>query len=162
MKKSTLIATTLAVAAAAGTGSIASPGRAESWYSRVRKPAYQPPRAVFPLAWTALYADIAATSALAIDGYRSTGHDDKARNYATALGVNLLLNAGWSWLFFRYHKLGASALGAAVLTASSADLARRAAQADPRAGLALSAYPLWGAFATVLSTHIWRLNRGIQ
>jgi translocator protein len=162
VKRSTLAATTLAVATAAGTGSIASPGRAAGWYSRVRKPAYQPPRAVFPIAWTALYADIAATSAATIDGYRRAGRDDKARAYATALGVNLALNAGWTWLFFRFHKLGASALGAAVLTASSADLARRAAQGNPRAGLALLPYPLWGAFATVLSTHIWRLNRGIE
>jgi translocator protein len=46
-----------------------------------------------------------------------------------------------------------------VLTVSSADLARRAAQADPRAGLALSAYPLWCSFATALATHVWRLNR---
>lgn len=162
MKRSTLVATTLAVAAAAGTGSIASPVREDGWYSRVRKPAYQPPRAVFPIAWTALYADIAATSATVIAGYRDAGDDEKARSYAAALGVNLVLNAGWSWLFFRHHKLGASALGAAVLTASGADLARRAARGNPRAGLALLPYPLWGAFATVLSTHIWRLNRGIQ
>lgn len=162
MKRSTLAATSLAVAAAAGTGSIASPGRVAGWYSRVRKPSYQPPRVVFPVVWTTLYADIAATSALAIDEFRAADHHDKAARYAAALGVNLLLNAGWSWLFFRYHKLGASALGAAVLTASSADLARRAAEADPRAGLALAPYPVWGAFATVLATHIWRLNRGIE
>jgi translocator protein len=52
-------------------------------------------------------------------------------------------------------------LGAAALTLSSADLARRAAAADPRAGAALSPYPLWCAFATVLSAHIWRLNRRV-
>jgi len=109
--------------------------------------------------WTTLYAEIAATSAVAIDRFRAAGRHDKARRYAAALSVNLLLNAGWSWLFFRYHKLGASALGAAVLTASSADLARRAGQADRRAGLALSPYPLWCAFATVLATHVWGLNR---
>ncbi|SPM37719.1 Tryptophan-rich sensory protein (mitochondrial benzodiazepine receptor homolog) [Mycobacterium rhizamassiliense] len=162
MKTTTLAATTLAVAAAAGTGSIASPGRVAGWYTRVRKPAYQPPGAVFPVVWTALYADIAATSAVTIDAYRAAGQPEKARRYAAALGANLVLNAGWSWLFFRYHKLGASALGAAVLAASSADLARRAAQADPRAGAALAPYPAWCAFATALSTHIWRLNRGIE
>lgn len=158
MKRSILAATTGAVAAAAATGSIAGPKRVPVWYWRLRKPPYQPPGAAFPVVWTALYADIAGTSAVAIDRFRSAGQDDEARRYSAALGVNLLLNAGWSWLFFRYHKLGASALGAAALTASSADLARRAAQADPRAGLALSPYPLWGAFATVLATHIWRLN----
>lgn len=159
MNRSTLAATSLAVAAAAGIGSIASPARVQAWYSSLRKPSYQPPRAAFPVAWTALYGDIAATSAVAIDQFRATGQHDKANRYAAALGVNLLLNAGWSWLFFRYHKLGASALGAAALAASSADLVRRTAEADTRAGLALLPYPLWCSFATVLSTHIWRLNR---
>jgi translocator protein len=159
VKSSTLAATTLAVAAAAGTGTIASPRRVPAWYSRLRKPPYQPPGVAFPAVWTALYGDVAATSAVAIDEFRRAGRHDKGRRYAAALSVNLFLNAGWSWLFFRYHKLGASALGAAALTASSADLARRAAQANPRAGLALSPYALWCAFATVLATHVWQLNR---
>jgi benzodiazapine receptor len=162
VKSSTLAATTLAVAVAAGTGSIASPRRVPAWYSRLRKPAYQPPGVAFPVVWTTLYGDIATTSAVTLDKFRATGQHDKARGYATALTVNLLLNAGWSWLFFRFHKLGAAVLGASALTASSADLARRAAAADSRAGLALAPYPLWCAFATVLSTHIWRLNRGIR
>ena len=159
MNRSILAATSLAVAAAAGTGSVASPNRVPAWYSRLRKPRYQPPGVAFPVVWTSLYADIAATSAVVIDRFRAAGQHEEARAYAAALGVNLTLNAGWSWLFFRYHKLGASAVGAAVLAASSADLARRAAQADPRAGLALAPYPLWCTFATVLATHIWRLNR---
>ncbi|HTY33004.1 TspO/MBR family protein [Mycobacterium sp.] len=159
MNKSTLAATTVAIAVAAATGSIASTRSVPVWYARLRKPPYRPPNAAFPVVWTALYADIAATSAVAIDRMRAAGQHDEARRYAAALGVNLLINAGWSWLFFRYHKLGASAVGAAILTASSADLARRTAQADPRAGAALSPYPLWCAFATVLATGIWRLNR---
>lgn len=159
MNKKTLAATSLAVAAAAVSGSIASPGRTPEWYARLRKPSYQPPGVAFPVAWTTLYTDIAVTSAATIDHFRATGQPDKARTFAAALGVNLILNASWSWLFFGHHKLGASALGAAALTASSADLARRAAEANPQAGKALSPYPLWCGFATVLSTHIWLLNR---
>ncbi len=132
---------------------------APAWYARLRKPRYVPPSGVFPVAWTTLYADIAATSAAAIDRLRADGRNREARNYAIALGVNLTLNGGWSWLFFKYHKLGASAVGAAVLAASSADLARRTAAADPRAGAALLPYPLWCAFATAMSAHIWVLNR---
>jgi tryptophan-rich sensory protein len=159
MNKSTLAATGLAVTAAAGAGSIASPPRTSDWYSRLRKPPYQPPSVAFPVAWTTLYADIATSSAVAIDRLRATGQHDKARRYIAALSINLVLNAGWSWLFFRFHKLGASALGAAVLATSSADLARRTAEADRRAGLAIVAYPLWCTFATALATHVWRLNR---
>jgi benzodiazapine receptor len=159
VNKPTLAATTLAVAAAAGIGSIASRPRSMSWYSRLKKPSYVPPNELFPVAWTALYADIATTSAVTIDRLRAAGRHDEARNYVVALAVNLILNAGWSWVFFKYHKLGASTVGAALLAASSADLSRRAAHADPRAGAALLPYPLWAAFATAMSGQIWVLNR---
>lgn len=159
MNKQILAATTLSVGATSGIGSIASQPRITRWYSRLRKPSYVPPNGVFPVAWTTLYADIAVTSATAIERLRATGRDREARNYVVALAANLILNAGWSWLFFKYQKLGASAIGAAVLAFSSADLGRRTAAADRRAGVALLPYPLWCAFATVMSGHIWVLNR---
>ena len=159
MNKQTLTVTTLAVCATAGIGSLASQPRITRWYSPLKKPRYVPPNGVFPVAWTMLYGDIAVTSATAIDRLRAAGRHDEARSYTVALAANLLLNAGWSWLFFKYRKLGASAVGAAVLATSSADLARRTAEADPRAGAALLPYPLWCSFATLMSGHIWVLNR---
>lgn len=159
MNKPVLAATALAVGAAAGAGSVASPRNDSPWYLRLRKPSYQPPGVAFPVVWTTLYGDIATTSAVTIDAFRKAGQHQKARRYIAALGANLFLNAGWTWLFFRYHKLGAATVGAAALAASSADLARRAGQANRRAGLALLPYPVWCSFATVLSGHIWQLNR---
>ena len=157
---STLAATTLAVAAAAGIGSIASPrtGRPLGTHGCASRPTSHPAP---PSRWSGppSTATSPASSAVAIDRFRTAGRHDEARRYIAALSVNLLLNAGWSWLFFRNHKLGTSALGAAALTVSSADLARRTAHAHPRAGVALLPYPLWCTFATVLSTDIWRLNR---
>jgi|KBSMisStaDraftv2_1062788.scaffolds.fasta_scaffold616115_1 hypothetical protein len=79
--------------------------------------------------------------------------------YTAALALNLLLNAGWSWLFFNRRKLGASAVAAAALTASSADLKRRAVEVRLNRGAPLVPYPLWCAFATLLSARIWMLNR---
>jgi benzodiazapine receptor len=159
INRRTLSATTVAVAAAAGAGTIANVKQQPVWYARLRKPPYVPPNWVFPLAWTSLYTDIAATSAVAIDRLRATGHRKALRQYIGALSINLLLNAGWSWLFFRYRKLGLSAVGAGVLTVSTADLTRRTAEATPRAGLALLPYPLWCAFAALMSLRIWQLNR---
>lgn len=159
MNRSTLAGTALAVAATAISGSGAGPNRTPGWYDRLRKPSYQPPAVAFPIAWTSIYTDIAVTSAHTIDRFREDGRDDEARQYAAALAANLAINGSWSWLFFRYHKLGTSALVCAALTASSADLVRRAVDADPGKGWALLPYPLWCGFATVLATHIWRLNR---
>lgn len=154
-----LVGTGLATAAAAVAGSVASRDGVAGWYTHIRKPGYVPPNAVFPIAWTALYVDIAATSAAVIDRFRAEGRDAKARGYIAALGANLALNAGWSWVFFGKRQLGPSVVVAAALAASSADLARRAGDADVKLGAALAPYPLWCTFATVMSADIWRLNR---
>ena len=53
----------LATAMAAVAGSVASQQGVRGWYTKIRKPGYVPPNAVFPVAWTTLYVDIAATSA---------------------------------------------------------------------------------------------------
>lgn len=157
--RKTIIGTALATAAAAAAGSLSSREGVEGWYTRIRKPAYVPPNVVFPIAWTTLYADIAVTSAAAINRFRADGRETKARAYMLALGTNLALNASWSWLFFTKNRLALSAGAAALLAASSADLARRAGDADPKLGVALAPYPAWCSFATVMSTDIWRLNR---
>ena len=158
MRKS-ILGTALATAAAAVVGSVASRQGVETWYPTLRKPPYNPPNAVFPIAWTTLYADIAVTSAATIDRFRADGDGPKANAYIAALAANLALNAGWSWVFFKMHKLGPSVIAAGALAASSADLARRAADADPKFGAALVPYPLWCSFATLLSAGIWRRNR---
>jgi tryptophan-rich sensory protein len=157
----TLAKTAGAAFATAAAGGLASGPAVESkWYRKLRKPSFQPPRQAFPVVWPLLYADIAVVSAATVDQLDEQGRSDEARAYSLRLALNLVLNAGWSWLFFNRRWLGASAVGAAALTASSADLARRsvAVLGAPAAPLAL--YPLWCAFATALSSRIWWLNRG--
>jgi TspO/MBR family len=84
----------------------------------------------------------------------------KARKLIAALAANLVVNAGWSWLYFKHHKLGASARDRCRRSGGQQrDVARRVGEADTKAGLALVLYPLRCAFATAMSTHIWRLNR---
>jgi translocator protein len=160
MRVLTLIATSVAVAATAAVGGLATrPAVQSSWYDRLRKPAYQPPQAVFPVVWPALYADIAVVSAATVDRLRDTGDRAAARSYLVALAVNLVLNAGWTWVFFNRRYLGAAVAVNAALAASSTDLARRAIAVRGRSAAGLAFYPIWTAFALVLSTHIWLLNR---
>ena len=156
MDPRTLAGTAVATGLTAAVGSWATtPSVKGSWYRRLRKPAIQPPAAVFPVVWTVLYADIAVSSAVALDRL----DPDEAEAYRRALTVNLLLNTSWSWTFFRQHRLAQAVAVAGALTASSLDLARRAGDADPRAGVALLPYAAWCGFATVLTTALWWRNR---
>jgi translocator protein len=158
MRAKTLVSTAGAVLATAALGGLASRPAESTWYAQLKKPSFQPPRQAFPVVWPLLYADVAAVSASTFDHF--SHHDrEQARTYAALLGANLVMNAGWTWLFFTRRQLGASALAAAALTASSADLTRRAIAAGGAAGAVLGLYPAWCAFATLLSTRIWQLNR---
>ncbi|MGN5237430.1 MULTISPECIES: tryptophan-rich sensory protein [unclassified Rhodococcus (in: high G+C Gram-positive bacteria)] len=159
MKLTTGLGTAAATTATALIGSIASRDVDSRWYRKLRKPRFQPPPAAFPIVWTTLYADLAATSAVALDELADRGTREERRNYVAALAANLVLNGGWSWVFFKWHRPALATAVSALLTISSADLARRTAAAHPVAGAALLPYPVWTSFATVLSARIAQLNR---
>jgi translocator protein len=160
MSIKTIGVTAAAVVATAIAGGAATGRDVNSqWYLRLRKPSYQPPRQAFPIVWPLLYGDIALVSADTIDRLSKDGHDEAARRFCAALAINLGLNASWSWVFFNRHRLGLAALTAGVLTASSVDLTRRAVAVRQQRAAPLAAYPAWCAFATLLSTHIWWINR---
>ncbi|XNZ01607.1 TspO/MBR family protein [Micrococcus luteus] len=82
----------------------------------------------------------------------------RARGFTRALGLNLVLNTGWSALFWQGRNLPVSAVEAGPLAISSADLARRAGQLDRGAGALLAPYTGWTAFAAVLTTRIEQVN----
>ena len=138
MHPGTLAKSAAAVFVTAGLGGLASRPAESDWYAKLRKPWFQPPRQVFPIVWPILYADIAAVSASTIDQLEDQRRPEKAREYRNALAVNLVLNGSWTWLFFNRRKLGASAVAAAALTASSADLTRRAVEARSNRGALLA------------------------
>jgi translocator protein len=158
MRAKILVTTVGAAFASATLGGLASRPAESARCARLKKPPFQPRRHAFPIVWPILYADIAVVSASTLDHLRDQDRE-QARAYGALLAANLALNAGWTWLFFTRRELGMSALAAAALTASSADLSRRAITARGPSGAALVLYPAWCAFATLLSPRIWQLNR---
>ncbi|WP_295689100.1 tryptophan-rich sensory protein [uncultured Brevibacterium sp.] len=154
-----LLSSAAAVGACAAVGTILT-DPSNRWYRSLRKPAWQPPAAAFPIVWTLLYADIAVISALVTADDLEAGNRKAVRNSAIALGTNLVLNAGWTGLFFRGKKPVLSTIEAAALALSSADLVRRAARSAPQRGVVLAPYAAWTGLAVALSASIARLNRG--
>lgn len=161
-----------AVTVTAAVGSLATTPD-DLWYKALKKPSFQPPALAFPIAWTALYASIAAASTQVLTaetpapntvqpaGAWQREQDElerKVRNYKVALGANLVMNAGWSAIFWQVRDYKLATAEAALLAASSIDLARRAYQIKPAAGALLLPYAGWTSFATVLSGTIAKLN----
>ncbi len=147
-----------AVAASSILGGLATQPNSR-WYRSLDLPSWQPPAAAFPIVWTALYADIAATSAATVTELEREGRAEEARSYKRALAANLTLNTLWSVLFWRVRRLDLATVEAAALAVSSADLARRAGRGSRTRGALLSPYPVWTGFATLLTAAIARRNR---
>lgn len=144
-----------AVVATAVTGGLATDVDSE-WYRTLRLPSFQPPGWAFGAVWTPLYATIAWSAARALAATR----DDPAgrRSYVRALGTDLVLNAGWSWTFFRAHRPRVALAEVAALDAANVALVRETARHDRAAAALLAPYTAWCGFATVLSGAIARLN----
>lgn len=143
------------VAAVAAVGSLSTMPAIPGWYSGLAKPAFTPPNAVFPVAWTLLYAMMA----WALFRLWHRAPEGPARRHALWLfGAQLALNAIWSPVFFGLH---APVAGLAVILALLVVLAlavRAAFRADRLAGWLLVPYLAWICYASLLNAAIVRLN----
>jgi tryptophan-rich sensory protein len=145
--------TAAAVTATAVAGGLGTDVRSQ-WYAELRKPSWQPPGWVFGPAWTTLYALIAVAGARVLS--RSDARE--RRRFAVALGVNLTLNTGWTWLFFTAERPGWALGEIVVLEVSTLDLVRRAWKVDRTAAVLLVPYAGWVGFATALTAAIDHAN----
>jgi len=124
------------------------------WYRRLDKPDFTPPDAVFGAMWPALEAG------LAVGGYRLLRQPSRARrDTAVALWLaNSAMIGGWSELFFRRKRLGASVAASGAMLASGAALVATAARVDRTAAVMAVPYVGWLGFATLLAERIRRDN----
>ena len=126
----------------------------DRWYHRLRKPSFTPPDPVFGAVWPAV------ETALAYGGYRLLRKPSSAAR-DTGFGLWLLntgMVAGWTELFFRQRRLGASAAAAAAMLASGAGYVVAAAKVDKKAAAAGVPFVAWLGFATLLAEEVWRRN----
>jgi len=140
----------------AAVGAVAS-ARAGAFYQQLLRPTWAPPGWLFGPVWTLLYTLMALAAWLV---WREQG----LRGAGPALGLfllQLLANALWTWLFFRW-RLGAAAF-AEVLLLWVLILATTLAfgRVRPLAAALLLPYLGWVSFASVLTWAIWKRNPGL-
>ena len=125
------------------------------WYRRLHKPPFQPPAKVFAPVWTVLYGLIA------ISGWRVwTAPAGPARSRALGWwGVQMGLNAAWSWLFFNRHQPRRALVDIVALLGSIGAYTANARKVDRPAARMMVPYLAWVGFANVLNAEIVRRNR---
>jgi translocator protein len=155
MKKTyKLIISLLIPQAAGGIGSFFTVGSVKDWYPTLEKPALNPPSWVFGPVWTALFL---------LMGYALylvwTDKSGKSKRLAFwAFGIQMVLNAFWSIIFFGLHSPGGALLEMIFLwLAILATIIVFAKISRPAAWL-LVPYILWVSFAGYLNYLIWTLN----
>lgn len=126
-----------------------------TWYPTLIKPGFTPPNWVFAPVWILLYALMGLAAYLI---WRCGLRHVRVRNALIAFGVQLVLNAGWSFAFFGARS---PALGLVVILFLWGTLAwtvDRFARIRPVAGWLLMPYLAWVTYALALNVAIWVLN----
>ena len=141
-----------ASAAVALLSGLATASSVRSWYPALAKPSWTPPSWLFGPVWTLLY------TLIAIAGWRVWRRFGWGEALA-AFGIQLALNAAWSFCFFGARSPLAGLVDIALLWAAIVVTFDRFRRVDRKAAWLLAPYLGWVTFAAALNLEIWRLNR---
>jgi tryptophan-rich sensory protein len=148
----------MAIAVPVGTGALAgyfTASGVDIWYRTIEKPAWNPPDAVFAPVWTTLYI----LMGIAFYFVWISNADPVLKRRATVMWVvQLVLNAAWSFLFFKRHDIGLALLEIIVLWLAILLTIFIFARIRKAAAWLLVPYISWVSFATILTYTIWKLN----
>jgi translocator protein len=137
---------------AAMTGAFFRPGE---WYERLKKPSWRPPNRLFAPVWTVLYVMIAVSGWLV---WQEVGFAGAVLPLAV-YGLQLVLNAAWTPLFFGLHRPDLGFVDIVLVWLSIVTTIVLFIPIHVGAALLLMPYLGWVTFATALNFAVWQLNR---
>jgi translocator protein len=126
-----------------------------TWYATLAKPALNPPSWIFGPVWTTLYALMGIAAFLVW----KKGWDRKdVQKALTIFGLQLILNAIWSIIFFGLHSPGWALVNIIAMWFAIVWTMILFYKLSKPAMWLLVPYILWVSFATYLNYSIWMLN----
>ncbi|ABA79442.2 sensory protein TspO [Rhodobacter sphaeroides] len=137
-----------ACGAPATTGALLKP---DEWYDNLNKPWWNPPRWVFPLAWTSLYF-LMSLAAMRVAQLEGSGQ--ALAFYAAQLAFNTL----WTPVFFGMKRMATALAVVMVMWLFVAATMWAFFQLDTWAGVLFVPYLIWATAATGLNFEAMRLN----
>ena len=147
---------------AGGLGVIAS-ANAAAFYGQLSQPSWAPPAWLFGPVWSVLYVLLGVAAwGLARMAQTRLHRRIGASTALRLFGLQLLANALWTWLFFKWQ-LGAAAFAEILLLWLLIAATIFAFWRLHRlAALMLVPYVAWVSFATALTLSLWRLNPSVH
>ena len=123
----------------------------DAWFAALAKPPWNPPSWVFAPVWTLLYLAMGVAAWLV---WRRGGGIIPLALW----GLQLLLNALWTPIFFGLHRPDLAFTDIALLWLVLAATMVAFWRVTAAAGALLVPYLAWVTFASTLNLAIWRLN----
>jgi len=127
-------------------------GKSDEWYNNLNKPKYNPPKIIFPIAWTILYI------LMGISYYY--GLYKMPFNYNIIPIIHLLLNFSYTPMFFYFkQKLGSAILTILIFIFGLLTIIQFGLTDKTLISVYLMIpYLIWLIFANYLSWSIYKLN----
>ena len=133
----------IAVILAAVLGSLASTNSGtDSWYLSLNKSELNPPGYVFGIVWPILYVLMMISAFLTY------------KKVFVVFNIQLIFNAAWSWLFFRYQMPLVSLLDIYLLIVMNIYILKLMYHESKIAFLLFLPYVIWISFASYLNLFI--------
>lgn len=125
------------------------------WYQNLRKPKWNPPNWAFGVIWTFIYLCILASVGIAWN--RASQDQQSTLFWVTA--VNFILNALWSFVFFKWKLIGWALIESVILWVSIVVMILAVFPYSAISGWLLFPYIFWVTLAFLLNTSIYLKNK---
>lgn len=143
-----LLLSIIACQVAGFVGSLFTVGALPVWYAGLTKPSFNPPGWVFGPVWTTLYILMGISLYLV----------RTKKNAVNLFLIHLVVNAGWSIVFFGLHSILGGVVALLMLWGFIVYLIRLFYRINRTAAYLLIPYLVWVSFAGVLNVSILLLN----
>ena len=141
---------------AGGLGTFFTFSSIPTWYATLNKPIFSPPNYLFGPVWTILYILMGASLAII---WQKGLKKRRIREAMFLFGVQLLLNALWSPVFFGAKNLLLGLIIIVLMWISILKTILAFGKIDKTASYLLLPYLAWVSFATILNLSFWLLNK---
>jgi tryptophan-rich sensory protein len=150
-----LIAAIIVCQLAGAIGSFFTMPNIPTWYNGLAKPSFAPLGSVIGAVWITLYTLMGI--ALYIVWQRGFGKQE-VKNAVSAFGLQLVLNALWSFLFFGLRSPFYGIVGIVLMWFAIAYTMLKFWKVSKNATYLLVPYIAWVTFAGYLNFTIWQMN----